>query len=288
MPRLLVTGANGHLGRRLLHDAPASWQTRALVRSERARTMLGDHDDVHVVDYGDRSGLVEVCAGCDAVAHLVGIIKEGRGVSYQSAHVDATQALLDACAASGVGRIVYLSILGADVDSRHACLASKGEAEALIRQSGIASLVLRIPMVLGEGDYATAALLANARRRVAVTFRASSLEQPIYAGDVVDAMLATLATNAPNGVLELAGPVSLSRRDLIGQASDGRARVLSLPIGAGYAMARLLGLVMANPPVTGDMLGVLDHDDNIDPEPAVRALGIGLTDLGETLARITR
>jgi hypothetical protein len=33
------------------------------------------------------------------------------------------------------------------------------------------------------------------------------------------------------------------------------------------------------------MLGVLEHDDRVDPEPARRALGIELTPLHETLHR---
>lgn len=288
MPALLVTGANGHLGRRLLAAATSkSWTTRAIVRSERAAADIAGHPDVRIVDYGDIAGLTDACASCDAVVHLVGIIKEGGGATYQSAHVEATEALLEAATNAVVQRIVYLSILGADDGSRNRCLASKAEAEALLARGPIPSLVLRVPMVLGEGDYAATSLLKNARKSVAFTFRATSMEQPIYAGDVIDAALAGLAADAPTGVLELAGPQALPRSELIEVASAVGTRTISLPVALGYGLAALLGALSANPPLTADMLGVLDHDDDIDPEPAANALGITLTGLSETLARIS-
>ena len=287
MPGLLVTGANGNLGRRLLRDAGPAWTTRALVRSERAATQIGAHPDVRIVDYTDVAGLTEACAGCEAIVHLVGIIKEGGGATYRAAHVDATRALLEAAKNAAVKRIVYLSILGADAKSRNACLASKAQAEGLLEESPVSSLSLRVPMVLGEGDYAAASLLANARKRFAFTFRARSMEQPIYAGDVVAAILAGLRPDAPSGMLELAGPQALPRWELLMVASAVGTRTISVPVEFGYGLAALLKAFSANPPLTADMLGVLDHDDDIDPEPAAQALGIRLTGLTETLARIS-
>lgn len=287
MPRLLVTGANGHLGRRLLRNAPARWTTRAVVRSQRAASQLGDHPDVRIVDYTDVPRLTDACAGCDAIVHLIGIIKEGRGATYEAAHVDATGALLEAATNAAAKRIVYLSILGADVTSRNACLASKGQAERLLEDSPISSLVLRVPMVLGEGDHAAAALLANAGRRYTVAFRAQSMEQPIYAGDVIAAVIAALEPGAPSGVMDLAGPQALPRRELTAAASRVATHTISLPVEVGYALAAFLKVVSVNPPLTADMLGVLDHDDDIDPQPAIQGLGIELTGLTETLARIS-
>lgn len=284
MERVLVTGANGHLGRRLLKELKTP--TRAVVRSETAASKLDSHDDVRIVDYTDEAGLRHACTDCTAIVHLVGIIKEGARASYASAHEQSTQSVLDAATHAGVDRIVYLSILGSGEDSPNACLASKARAESILLESAIPALVIRVPMVLGEGDYASIALLAKARRALAFTFRASSLEQPIYAGDVVDAILAGLDPSGPTGIIELAGPRSLTRRALISGASAVGTQTVSLPLALGYALAWLLERVSGDPPLTPAMLGVLDHDDDIDPQPAADALGIRLTGLVETLARV--
>ena len=284
MDRVLVTGANGHLGRRLLKELETP--TRAVVRSETAASKLRDHDDVRIVDYADDEGLRQACSDCKAIVHLVGIIKEGARATYAAAHEQSTQSLLNAATHAGVERIVYLSILGASEDSANACLASKARAESLLLESPIPALAIRVPMVLGEGDYASVALLAQARRAVAFTFRASSLEQPIYAGDVVDAIVAGLRADGPAGIIELAGPRSLTRRALISTASAVGTRTVSLPLALGYALAWFLERMSRNPPVTPAMLGVLDHDDDIDPQPGAEALGIRLTGLADMLARV--
>ena len=54
---------------------------------------------------------------------------------------------------------------------------------------------------------------------------------------------------------------------------------------AARAFAWLGEKLSAAPPVTPAMLGVLEHDDDVDPEPARRALGIELTPLDEALRR---
>ena len=283
---IAVTGANGHIGRRLLREQP---DARAIVRSEGAAASLAGHPDVRIVDYADRGALAAACAGCDAIVHLVGIIREGAHASYRDAHERPAEALAYAARDAGARRIVYLSILGADLGSTNACLASRARTEAILADSGIPTVALRVPMVLGEDDYASAALFRNARaaKRLAFTFRAGSVEQPIFAGDVEAAILAALSEGVPPGVLELAGPSALPRRELIAAAAEALGsepvRVLSLPLWLGEALAWSLERIAANPPLTRAMLGVLDHDDDIDPTPAAEALGIQLTPLAETL-----
>ena len=283
---IAVTGANGHIGRRLLREQP---DARAIVRSDRAAATLAGHTDVRVVDYADRTALASACAGCDAVVHLVGIIREGANASFHDAHERPAEALARAARDAGARRIVYLSILGADPGSTNACLASRAGTEAILADSGIPTVALRVPMVLGEDDYAAAALFRNARaaKRLAFTFRAGSMEQPIFAGDVVSAIVAALSEGVTPGTLELAGPTALPRRELIAAAAKALgsepARVLSLPLWLGQTLAWTFERLAANPPLTRAMLGVLDHDDDIDPTPAAKALGIHLTPLAETL-----
>lgn len=289
---LAVTGANGHLGTRLLR-ARAGEGVRALVRSARAAGHidglgLGEAVDVRVVDYGDPGDLAAALAGCEAVVHLVGILKEGSGNRYLDAHERSCKALAAAAEQAGLRRVAYLSIVGASPASGNACLASKGAAERILLQAPVPATVIRVPMVLGEDDYASRALAARARRDWNVVLRGASLEQPIYAEDVVRAVLAALEEVDDSRSYDLAGPESLSRSALIHRAAHvlgRRTRVISLPLGLGMAAAWVLEKTSANPPVTRAMLGVLDHDDEVDSAPATAALGLELTPLDETLRR---
>ena len=77
------------------------------------------------------------------------------------------------------------------------------------------------------------------------------------------------------GGLNLAGPESLTRAQLYSRAAQAlgtSTKARSIPIFLGYAMAWLLELFMDDPPVTRAMLGVLDHDDDIQVDKALRLL----------------
>lgn len=291
---IAITGANGHLGLRLLQAlARRGASVRALVRSRRAAARiealgLGDAVTVEVVDYLDAQALAVPLQGCGSVVHLVGIIKESAGNRYTDAHEATCTALAEAAEQAGVQRIIYMSILGAAPDSANACLASKGAAERILQDGAVDASVIRVPMVLGEGDYATAALAARARRSFNVVLRGASYEQPIYAGDVIAAIMAGLETTEQRPAYDLAGPESLSRNALTHRAArvlGRRTRVLSLPLTAGLVLAWVAEKLLSNPPVTRAMLGVLDHDDQVNTQPAVAALGLTLTPLDETIRR---
>ncbi len=290
---IAVTGANGHLGQRLLRRLAPHGPVRALVRSPRAAERvaalgLGQAVDVRIVDYTDAAALGAALDGCRAAVHLVGILKEGRRSHYREAHEDTCEALAEAAAGAGLEQLVYLSIVGAGPSSDNACLASKGRAERILLDGTVPACIIRVPMVLGEGDYAAAALSGRARRGVNVLLRGSSLEQPIYAGDVIEAVVAALNSTTAAGALDLAGPESLPRSDLVRRAAavlGRRTRTVSLPVGVGLALAGVLEALLPDPPVTRAMLGVLDHDDRVDTAPALAALGIELTPLDDTLRR---
>jgi NADH dehydrogenase len=294
-PRALhvITGANGHLGRALIQRL-AGRKLRAVVRSPRAAAVLRalpEVPEVSVVDYADADALAAAAGGADAVVHLVGILKETRTARYRDAHEGTARALASAARQAGFRRVVYLSILGAHAGSTNDCLASKARAEAILLESPLDTTVLRVPMVLGGDEPASRALRARARARVVPLVRGgASLEQPIDAGDVVEAILGALARPELGGrTLDLAGPESLSQRELVRRAAGLLGRppplVVPVPLAAARALAALAERVLADPPLTPAMLGVLDHDDRVDPAPACRALGVTLTPLDDTLRR---
>lgn len=287
---ILITGANGNLGRRLMEVLARRTPVRAVVRSERAAGMISiEGVDVRVLDYLDEEAMRAAAKGCSHIVHLVGIIKESGTSTFEAAHEATTGVIARVAQAAGVDRVIYLSILGATRDSANACLASKARAEDILLSGECSAMVLRVPMVLGEGDYASRALYHRAHSAISFQLRAASLEQPIYAGDVVDAIVAGISGTVGDEALalDLAGPESLSRRALIQRAAatvGGRTRVVSLPLFLGMATAWVLERFSANPPVSRAMLGVLDHDDRIDPGPALEVLGLTLTSLNEALA----
>lgn len=295
MNRCLVTGANGHLGRRLIPSLARRTKVVAFVRSERARHLLNRYVDdvlpvsVHVGNPADPDALAEAAAGCDSAVHLIGTIKASRQNPIRDSHETPAAALVEAAPRASIRHIVYVSILGASPTSASVCLRARANVEAMLGRSPVASTVIRVPMVLGERDRASFALAKRAAAQRAVVFRDESLEQPIYAGDVVAAMERVLEqTPVADGVFDLAGPASLPRRELIAAAAavlGGDPSIVSLPLWCGMLLAGLFEVTRSDPPITRDMLRILDHDDAINPWPAAKALGIPLTPLEDMLER---
>ena len=293
---IVVTGANGQIGRALLRqlDAEGRSDTRALVRSERARDTilrmgLAHAPEIRLVDYTSPKEMENAIANAEAVVHLVGIIKEMPGTRYVEAHEQTCHALALAAIRAGTRRIVYLSILGSTPDSDNPCLASKGRAETLLLDDRVATTVLRVPMVLGGDDPASASLRRQARaHKVRLVGGGRTLQQPIDGRDVVRAILAA-CTAAPGRdlALDAGGPEWLSHRNLVLRAArlwGNEPKIGSIPEGLARFAVGVIDRVMPNPPVTRAMFEILQHDDRVDPEPFCRALGLELTPLDQTLA----
>ncbi len=295
---LFVTGANGHLGQALARACAAEdppRRIRAAVRSQRAAATLEAlppeiRPEIRLVDYADPVSLAEAGDGCEAWVHLVGILKESAAARYEDAHEGTIGPLVEAAAKVGVRRIVYPSILGSDPDASNRCLASKGRAEAMLLEGPVPATVLRVPMVLGPDELPAAALRGQAMAPFVFMVRGgASLEQPIDTLDVVDAVIAAARDRGDASfALDLAGPESLPRRELLRRVATilgGNPRIVPLPMSLVRGLAALFERVSSNPPLTVAMLGVLEHDDAIDPAPAAARLGISLRPLKDTLER---
>jgi NADH dehydrogenase len=296
--RVLVTGANGQIGRRLIERLARSnppVPVRAAVRSARAAETLEAlpeeiRPEICVVDYRNAAELAEAARDCRYAVHLVGILKETATSRYEDAHEASTRAIADAAAMAGLRRIVYLSILGSDPKSSNACLASKGRAEQILLDAKTPALILRVPMVIGPGDVTANIVLREAlSRALPLAAGGRSRTQPIYAGDLIEAIAAGLERDDLDDlILDLAGPESLPQREFIERAArlyGRRPHIVSIPTGLILFIAGLAERFLTNPAITKTALEVILADDDVDPEPARQKLGIDLTSLDEILRR---
>jgi uncharacterized protein YbjT (DUF2867 family) len=125
---------------------------------------------------------------------------------------------------------------------------------------------------------------------VALVRGGATREQPIDAADVARAVVAGLSRPGIDDLaLDLAGPESLTHRELVERAAEWlgtRVKVRSVPLFAARSVTWFAERLLADPPITGAMLGVLEQDDCVDDDDACRLLEIELTPLDETLQRI--
>ena len=111
--QILVTGATGFIGRQLVRDlAAAGHEVRVLVRNrEKAEALFGESVEIASGDLCDPGSLRAACRGIDLVYHIGGIYRFGlrhRREVWET-NVTGTESLLQASAAAGVSKMVYLS-----------------------------------------------------------------------------------------------------------------------------------------------------------------------------------
>jgi dihydroflavonol-4-reductase len=121
--RAFVTGGGGFIGRHLVARVlELGAEVRAIARTERSAAALRDAGcEVVVGDVLDASTLTDAMRGCDVAYHLAGDYRVGIRPSdrpaMEAANVTATELVLDASVAAGVGRIVHVSTINAFGDT---------------------------------------------------------------------------------------------------------------------------------------------------------------------------
>jgi NAD(P)H dehydrogenase (quinone) len=203
-PRILVTGANGQLGRlaidKLLETTPAA-QIGAIVRNGKAAADLSARGvAARVAEYSKPETLDAALAGVDRLL-LISSSEIGQRVTQH-------RNVIDAAKRAGVKLVAYTSVLHADA-SPLGLAEEHRQTEAALRASGIPSVLLRngwytenyaasIPAALAHG-----ALLGSAGEgRIASASRAD------YAAAA--AAVLTASDNQAGRVYELAGDTTFT------------------------------------------------------------------------------
>jgi NADH dehydrogenase len=154
---ILVTGGTGFVGTHLIRRLrKENIPVRAMVRDPDKALLLKDLGvELVAGDVSDRASLEKAARGVRRVVHLVGIIQEGPGVTFQGMHVDGTRNVVDASKRAGVHHFFYQSALGTRPGARSLYHQTKWLAEELVRTSGIPFTILRPSLIYGPGDQFT-------------------------------------------------------------------------------------------------------------------------------------
>jgi len=274
---VFVTGATGFVGHALLQRLCAAGHVvHCLVRRGSEADLRGFGAIARIEgDILTRRGLEEGMAGCDAVVHLVGIIREHRAtnVTFERVHVEGTRNVLDAAKAAGIQRYLHMSALGTRRGAASRYHRTKWTADEAVRDSGLAWTIFRPSIVYGRGDGFVTMLASMVRRLPATPVIGSGRQrlQPIPVEQVAQAFTGALELPATiKQTYEVGGPDAVTvpeLLDLIGRAlGHRRVRKLQVPLGLMTPLARVLHPVPGFP-VTPDQLLMLGEDSVCDPRP---------------------
>jgi uncharacterized protein YbjT (DUF2867 family) len=296
-----VFGGSGFIGRYLVQRlARRGWIVRVAVRRPDRALFLKPMGAVGQItpiaaSLRHEGSVAAAVVGAEAVVNLVGILYG----NFAAIHVEGAARAARAASAAGAKTFVQMSALGAAPDSPAEYGRSKAAGERAVREVFPAAAIVRPSIVFGPEDdffnrFATMARFAPALPLIG---GGRTLFQPVYVGDVADALLRLVEDPATAGkTYELGGPRVLSFRALLELMLHeiGRRRLLlPLPFGLASLMAFFLELpsnligalpalrgALPAPPLTQDQVQMLRRDSVVSAGvPTLDDLGISPTPL---------
>lgn len=272
--KIVILGGTGFVGGHLVARLSAlGHHIDVLSRNAAAKPQLAVLPRVRVrqSDPHDSAALANALQGADAVINLVGILNETGfgGGGFKRAHVALTRNVIDACKASGVRRLLQMSALNAGRGESH-YLKTRGEAEALVKASGLDWTIYQPSVIFGPGDglFSRFKFLLSFSPVLPLA-RAGAKFAPVYVGDVVAAMVKTMADPAAYGQsYELYGPEVLTLAQIVRYTARGmqaRRLVIPLPDALGRLQALAMDFVPGKPFSTDNFLSLkIDSVGGID------------------------
>jgi uncharacterized protein YbjT (DUF2867 family) len=269
----VVTGAFGYSGkyiaRRLLESGHC---VRTLTGSPGRRNPFGQAIDVCPLDFRDHSRLAASLEGA-SVLYNTYWVRFNRAEFTHTGAVGNTLALFEAARATGVRRVVHVSITNPSEDSELEYFRGKARLERALIQSGLSYAILRPAVLFGKEDILINNIAWSLRRFpvLAVFGDGQYRLQPIHVDDLAK-LAVEQGQEKDNCIIDAIGPETFTYRELvqaIAAAIGKRPVVVGVPPVVGYLAGLLIGRVVGDVMITreeikGLMAGLL----HVDSPPA--------------------
>ena len=243
--RVLVTGATGFIGRRLVPAlVEAGHEVKAMTRNPDGYDGPGTPVGGDVTDAGS---LGDAVSDVDVAVYLVHSLDDD---DFEQLDADAARSFALAAAASGIEQIVYLGGLGKDGEDLSAHLRSRREVEKLLGTSGVPVTVLRAAIVVGAGGISWEMTRQLVKRLPAMVVPkwADTRTQPIALDDVIRYLSGVVGVEKTYGeVYEIGGSDRLTYLEMMQQAAEvilgRRIPIATVPVLTPGLSSRWIGLV---------------------------------------------
>lgn len=294
--RVLVTGAGGVMGRRLVRGL--------LERGARVRGLVLPGDPTRAqlaslgceVVEGDLSrpeSMGDITRDITTVYHLAAIILSHDPSVFKRVNLDGTACLARVAARTQVEHFIYVSSASVVYPRRTPYAESKLAAEEVVRtELGLRQTIVRPTLVYDEhGGQEFVIFRDFLLRHRFVPFVGSGLarKRPVFSQDVIDGLLLLLGNPKSYGKLyNFSGGEPITLIDfarLVLRHSGEQRRFVHVPVPLCVGVAKAMKRVVRRPAITESAIaGLVNHAD-LDPSEAILDLGYRPLGVREGFAR---
>ena len=218
------------------------------------------------VDVRDETSVLRALESAEAAINAVGLYLERGEATFDAVHVQGALNVARQASRAGVPRLIHISGIGVDSSSVSSYVRARAKGESAVQGAFEGATILRPSVLFGPGDSFFNALARLARLSPVLPLfgNGASRLQPVFAGDVADAIAAALAEPSSQGrVYEIGGPRVYSYRELVELLLEclGRKRILvPVPYFIWELQAALMSL-LPHPPLTRDQIELIKRDN---------------------------
>lgn len=266
--KILVTGANGYVGSRLIPELLRRGHQVTGTYSSQLQRKFPWHDDIAWIKM-DAQLPDEVAAAVADIDILYFLIHSLGSRDFSSQDRQSARNVRAAVDHASVRRVIYLSGLIPDVAqselSEH--LASRREVEQILDTSAASTLSLRAAIIVGSGSTSFEVIRQFCERAIVQPvpkWMASSRVQPLAVSDVVRLLANAAERNDIVGHLDVGGPTAIEYRELLALYSRvAKLRRTQIVTGSWPVsiVAKLSGIATNAPnTVVENLIDSLRHD----------------------------
>jgi NADH dehydrogenase len=218
-----VFGGSGFLGKHVIRALVAEGY-RVRVPMRRPHTgmdlkVIGGVGQVQLMQANLRfeKSVARAVEGADAVINLVAVLYEEGQQSFEALHVRGAETVAKVAATAGVTNVVHVSAIGADKDSESDYARTKGEGEDYMRHHVPTVDIMRPSILFGQEDefFNRFAALSQLAPALPLIGGGHTKLQPVYVGDVAEAIVKKIVKGSDGKTYELGGPRIYSFKELL-------------------------------------------------------------------------
>jgi nucleoside-diphosphate-sugar epimerase len=282
--RILITGGTGAMGSVLTHKLVELGYTvrlLALPDDRNAEGLVRDNVELYCGNVANADQCAGLCDNVRTVLHLAAVIITPDETLYSSVNAGGTRNMVKAAEAAGVSHFIHVSSASVVYPKPTPYSISKRVAEEVVKNSLLSWTIVRPTLVYGKrGGQEFAMFLQYLNRFPIVPFIGDgrSLKRPVYVDDVADGLMKlAVLQEGKRKVYNFSGGSMISMMDFtrlcLSLSGKEYRRVVPIPVWLCCAIARVLKLVMNDPPLKWSVIAGITQDAHLDPQDAIQEIG---------------